>query len=391
MAFGDLTFVRASTKYVVGSNGLIQEVAVNVPAFEFNADGSYNGLLLEPQRTNLVTFSEQFDNAAWIKTATTITANNAVSPDGNTNADLLLETAATSNHPVLSDLFSLVSGTTYTFSVFAKNISGGRGLLQVGGYQIAGSFQDAFANFNLTTEVVTQQTQGTGKIENYGNGWYRCSLTFACTNTVSERLNVTLIDSGTAGFNPSYAGDVSKGLLIWGAQAEAGSYVSSYIPTLGSSVTRLADAASATGISSLIGQTEGTLFLDFEGGANDSIDYVYGINDGTTNNRIIIYRSNTNRIITQVRVGGGSQAIMQTATVTANTRQKCAVAYKLNDVAFYVNGVQIGLDTSATIPTCSVLATSDGAGAGLFGRSINQAALFTTRLTNAQLAELTTL
>jgi hypothetical protein len=189
----------------------------------------------------------------------------------------------------------------------------------------------------------------------------------------------------------TYAGNASSGVYLWGFQFEAGTYATSYIPTLGASVTRVAEVASKTGITSLIGQTEGTLFLDFEGGPNDSIDYVYGINDGTTNNRIIIYRSSSNNIITQVRVGGGSQALIQTATVTPNTRHKCAVAYKLNDVAFYVNGVQIGLDTSATIPTCSALATNDGGGASLFGRSINQALLFKTRLTNSQLQELTSL
>jgi hypothetical protein len=339
-----------------------------------------------------VTFSEQFDNAAWIKTATTITANNAVSPDGNTNADLLLETAATSNHPVLSDLFSLVSGTTYTFSVFAKNISGGRGLLQVGGYQIAGSFQDAFANFNLTTEVVTQQTQGTGKIENYGNGWYRCSLTFACTNTVSERLNVTLIDSGTAGFNPSYAGDVSKGLLIWGAQAEAGSYVSSYIPTLGSSVTRVADRAEIiNGDGVLPTSYPFTLYVEVDlRGIDDS--WVVSLLNRNVNNVYYVVGVNSDNKFAMVSRNITISSIDSDVNATAGTHKLCGV-FTDSTIKLFVDGVLLGSGTNnATFNTAANdfligqfrINTDTG-----IRNSVKQAVVFKSELTDTQAIELT--
>jgi hypothetical protein len=349
-------------------------------------------LLLEPQRSSLVTFSENFDNSAWIKTATTITANNAVSPDGYTNADLLLETAATSNHAAVSDLISFVSGTTYTMSVFAKNISGGRGLLQVGGYQLAGSLQDTFANFNLATGVVTQQTQSTAKIENYGNGWYRCSVTFACTNTISERLNVTLINSGTAGFSPSYAGDITKGIYVWGAQMEAGAYATSYIPTLGTSVTRVADAASKTGISSLIGQTEGAVFFEIDQLADVSkLEGILYLSDGTsTTDYINFYFAFSNILYCDVAVGGVTQASFNLGTITTLT--KIALAYKANDFAVYKNGVQIGTDNSGSVPTTNKLTLgATQVGSAVMKGVFAQALLFKTRLTNAQLAELTTL
>jgi hypothetical protein len=133
------------------------------------------------------------------------------------------------------------------------------------------------------------------------------------------------------------------------------------------------------------------LFLDFEGGANDSINHFLGLSDGTTNNRVIIVRSTSNTLYTQIRVAGVDQAQIATATLTANTRYKCAVAYKLNDIVFYVNGALVGTDTTATIPATSVFATNNGTGSSYFERAINQTLIFKTRLTNAELATLTTL
>jgi hypothetical protein len=178
-------------------------------------------------------------------------------------------------------------------------------------------------------------------------------------------------------------------IRIAAPQMELGAYATTFIPTTTAAVTRLAEAASKTGISSLIGQTEGTLFLDFEGGANDSVEYVFGINNGSTTNRIIIYRTNGNLISASIRAGS-TQALFQTLVVTPDTRHKCAIGYKSNDVVFYVNGVQIGSDGAATIPACSIISADAGTfGSSPFLRPVNQAALFPTRLTNAQLVDIT--
>jgi hypothetical protein len=385
---GDLDFTRASSATRVNSAGLIESVATGVPRLDYS-QGSCPSLLLEPQRTNLLLRSEEFDDAVWSGGVTLLINSNATTaPNDTLTADRIVGDGTIGVKNLNASNVSIVSGTTYTLSCFAKQDSS----LPLQLWFSATPFGTTqYANFNLNTGQITFQGAGviSAKIETLINGWYRCSITAtAITTTTTSPGGVALTDFTTSR-RPSFS--TSSGLFLWGAQLEEGSYPTSYIPTLGTSVTRVADAASKTGISSLIGQTEGTIFLDFEGGANDSIDYVYGINDGTTNNRIIIYRSSSNTIITQVRVGGGSEALIQTATVNENTRHKCAVAYKLNDIAFYVNGVQIGLDTSATIPTCSVLATNDGGGASLFGRSINQALLFKTRLSNTELAQLTTL
>ena len=312
-------------------------------------------LLLEPQRTNLALYSEQFNNAAWVATSTTVTANTTISPDGYQNADTMI--IADSNSRIVQ-VSSLGAGT-YTISAYVKVLS----TTTAGTMRFAPVVDGSNANsfFTPTTE------------------WARYTQTFTAATGVTA---IALRGSATG-----FVGNVA----VYGFQIEVGSYATSYIPTLAASVTRVADSASKTGISSLIGQTEGTLFLDFESGANDSIDYAFTLNDGTTTNRIRISRGAGNTITAQIRVAAVTQALIQTATVTPNTRFKCALAYKLDDVALYVNGAEIGVDTSSTIPACSVLATNLGDGTGLFGRPINQVLLFKTRLTNAQLAELTAL
>jgi hypothetical protein len=178
--------------------------------------------------------------------------------------------------------------------------------------------------------------------------------------------------------------------IIWGAQVEGSNsaYATSYIPTLGAAVTRVADAASKTGISSLIGQTEGTLFVEIDlknAPINDS--YVFLRNAGVTNYLGLRIQA------ANLRFESVDSGVLQTAiNYTINTAQtvKVAMAYKLNDFVMYVNGTQVGTDTSATVPTCDILDLNFNAPtANAFG--IAQSLLFKTRLTNSQLAELTSL
>jgi len=351
-----LTVGDVATDYIKTTTAAVSVGPVaNAPRLDY-LGSTCPRLLLEPQRTNLVTYSEQFNNAAWTKFNATVTANNAVSPDGYTNADTIVITASGYLLQQFAG-YSAVSGQGVAISIFAKNQT--NGFLAFGGATPAG------------TDVY--------RIENYGNGWYRHSVlrTFTVTTTGTVQYIITAV--GTH--------------IIWGSQFEGSNsgYTTYYIPTLAATATRGVDDATKTGITSLIGQTEGTLFLDFEGGANDSANHFLGLSDGTTGNRIVIVRSSSNTLYAQIRVGGVEQAFIQTATLTANTRYKCAIAYKANDIAFYVNGALVGTDTSATIPATSVFATNTGVSSSFFERAINQTLVFKTRLTNAELATLTTL
>jgi hypothetical protein len=176
-------------------------------------------------------------------------------------------------------------------------------------------------------------------------------------------------------------------IRIAAPQMELGATASTFIPTTTAAVTRIADAASKTGVSSLIGQTEGTLFAEVNLYTRQNFTYfAIAPNIGSTSTYIGIGFLATN-IIAEV-VNSGSQASI-TFSNSATGNFKIAFAYKQNDFAFYVNGVLIGTDTSGTVPACSQI--------GLFNFSqlqaiqYNQAALFPTRLTNARLAEITTL
>jgi len=175
-------------------------------------------------------------------------------------------------------------------------------------------------------------------------------------------------------------------LYIWGCQLELGSYATSYIPTLGASVTRVVEVASKTGISSLIGQTQGTIFFEWSKDVlNFGSDYSY-FQVGIYPNYVGIYIQSTN-CVCEVVNAGLVQASIQKTSVGIGTH-KAAVAYANNDIVFYFDGVQVGTDTSATIPAMSSFSLNQNSG---IAEKINQALLFKTRLSNAALQELTTL
>ena len=170
-----------------------------------------------------------------------------------------------------------------------------------------------------------------------------------------------------------------------------GSYATSYIgPTTSASATRVADACFKTGISSLIGQTSGVLFLDINR-TQKSENYNIPIFVGSGNNFIQLYFRSSNDLVGQVYTSAGQQAAIVSSTL-ANGRYKIALAYASNDFAFYINGVQIGTDSSGTVPTCSqVIIGNDDSGNFSYNDSINQVVLFPTRLSNSELASLTSL
>jgi hypothetical protein len=340
--------------------------------------------LLEPQRTNLSLWSEDFDNATWIKDASFVTANTTTSPSGFTNADTYSGNGGGALSRFIYQSQSFVSGTQYTISIYAKKNT--NNFIQItGGTAVFGV--TAFANFDLDNGVLgTVGTTATARIENAGNGWYRCSMTAAAISTTTSAGAVyCLITSATAArVAPN---TLSTSVFIWGAQVEAGAYATTFIPTTTAAVTRLADSASKTGVSSLIGQTEGTLFVDMNLLVRSGNAYfALAPNLGLTSNYIGISFSATNIQAEMVSSSVAQAAIQFVNSATGNF--KIAFAYKQNDLAFYVNGVLVGTDTNATVPVCSQI--------GLFNYfqtmalQYNQAALFPTRLTNAQLAQLTT-
>jgi hypothetical protein len=359
---------------------------LNVPRLTYqNGGGGCPSLLLEPQRTNI--FPNSQTTANWSFTNMSRTANYGISPDGTQNADLLSPTTSGSV-TFQSDITtsSLVIGQPFVVSFFIKlNASftsdAGTNILDI---RLSGPtvWSRPTVRVNLETGEVTSINNAIYiSSTNFGNGWFR--ITFGATPTGT---------SGQVALQSPTSVTMNGGsFYIWGLQGEANAtYATSYIPSQASSATRVADACSKTGISSLIGQTEGVLFVDFEfKGYDELAKWIAFLGTGGT--YIGLYTDNVFKIVAEV-ANATSQFISQSFTFSVGQRYKLALAYKANDFAFYVNGTQIATDSSGTVPTTSQFDFNYNTTANnLSSRIYNQVALFPTRLTNAELASITSL
>ena len=462
---GDLTWTRGSDAFRTNASGVLQRVP-----------------------WNLLRYSEEFNNAVWIKTATTITSNTITAPNGTLTADKLVSTSVSSSHSIYQNLGSV--GDTRVISCFVKKAEYRYITLQYG---------TASVRFDFDTLTFSGGTSNS--YTNEGNGWYRIS----CLLTATVNARVTILIPDNSG-NVTYTGDDVSGTFIWGAQIvagttaqtylpttdrlgfprldytygscpsallepqrtnlvfpsdtattqtrtvtatahtlsfygtgtvvlsgvatatlagtgannrvtltftptagsliltitgtvtnwqlEAGAYATTYISTTSATATRVADSAVKTGISSLIGQTEGTMFLEmipqtagtgvnavFLGNsAASSSDFVYVGKNGS--NCALVFRS-------------GNNTLLNATTAITGSLMKCALAYKSGDLVAYVNGVQIAANAN-TFTLTTTLSTINITSAFSLG-SVNETnlyqkiALFPNRLTNAELQVLTTL
>ena len=364
------------------------ETRLNIPRLDYS-NGTCPSLLVEPQRTNSCLYSNDISNAAWGKINATVTANLTTAPDGTLSADKLIDNTTNGLHRTLPTVGSVAANTTYFLSCFVKKAELDYVILSAGGSALTGSGgsgADLIASVNLTNGSIVTNNYNISVIP-FEDDWYRISIRL--TTDVDGGSFFPYIATSQNGTTATYAG-TGQGIFLWGAQLEVGSYPTSYIPTTSASVTRNADQISKTGISSLIGQTEGTLFAEIDW-VNNGNDVVFStLSDGTTSNRIHFgYAASGNNWYLYVESGGASQVNI-TLAAPANGKYRIAVAYKLNDCVFYVNGVLIGSDTSVTVPSTSQLNVGGFITTGL-EYSNRAASLWKTRLTNTELATLTTI
>jgi hypothetical protein len=375
----------------------------NLPRLNYpiNSDGSVGcpSLLLEPQTTALNQFSESFDNAYWqLKTDVTIEANttDTLDPAGYYGAEKITETATTARHRLASN-GTTSSTVNHTASVFMKKGTARYGFVTYAAgtiYTIIVDLEDGTITQTSTSGTIVAQ-----KVEDYGNGWYRISVTGLSGISGSTQYALQFGSAGSAVPSsyvsniPSFTGSTSNYLYAWGANLTATSYLQSYVPTLGAAVTRGADACSKTGISSLIGQSEGTLFLDFIYKPvfdTTQTSYRASISDGTYAGRVTILAENSNTlsvVITGISLTGSTFPIVD------GQRYKVAIGYgATTDV--YINGAKVYSYSSGT-PTGTYtrfqFSDATGLASRAFAGPINQALLFKTRLSNSELASLTTL
>jgi hypothetical protein len=385
-ASGDFNVTRATTATRVNASGLIESVASGVPRLDYYTSGGTAGcpaLLVEPSAVNSALQSAAWNVSPWAATSgsqgATVSGNVTTSPDGTTNADKLVEAAVPGIH-ICQQTITLTNGTTYTASFFVKASE-----RTLGRFRMTGTTAYWDIEFNLTLGTATGGTNTF--IQNYGNGWYRIGATFTA-NTASNVFNVFLRD---ASGNVSYTGDGTSGFFVYGAQVEVGSVATSYIPTTTGSITRNADVISVSGaVSGCIGQTEGVLYIECE--SNIAEDDVFFINRSTANG-IALYKNASNAYIG--RIFYSSSSILFTSSSNITGMVKIAIAYKSGDSTMYLNGSRVGtLNTTAITFGAAlnslVIDKSAGFIAGIKPNRIRAAALYTTRLTDAELQALTT-
>ena len=366
------TFTRASTATFVGSNGLIQSATINQARFDHDPSTLVSkGLLIEESRTNLYPRSEEFNDASWTKTRASITANTTTAPNGTLTADKLVEDTTASNTHILQSSVT-PPATPHTLSIFAKKGERDFIALRLGG---SNDF------FNLNTGVAITNVNAP-TITNYGNGWYRCTVTSSGGTQGAYRMSAN-------GITDTYTGDGTSGIFIWGAQLEAGAFPTSYIPTVAASVVRSADVCSITGsdFASFYNQAEGA-FLINAGTPASGDRTVVAVDDNTANEMIRLRTEATNPFF-KVTDGGSEVVAIDAGAIVSNTAFKLAGAYKLNDFAASINGGASVTDSVGTIPTVDRMRIGAGQSGNTMCGCVASLRYFKKRLLDAKLQSIT--
>jgi hypothetical protein len=395
-ASGDFNITRATTATRVNANGLIESVASGIPRLDYPLGGGCPALLVEPQSQNVARFVNQmtgqdFPSASGGLTITT-GSTDFLAPNGASGSITKYVGGAASGdtqqaYYVGGSITASASGV-HTFSLFVK--AGATNPLNFCAIQFAlftGASGTATSYFSLASG--TALTTG-ASIQNYGNGWYR--LTSAPYTIAAGDLTgnvVFIFAEANNDFSWPASGALNLTAYTWGAQMEAGSVPTSYIPTTTAAVTRNADVISLSGaVSGCIGQTEGTLYTEIE---TQSVVGSTGVllQIGSGNNRVYIARESATSL--QLQLGTQSSAGFNFINHTfSGSVAKIAIGYASGNNAFYVNGTQVSTASATANPSSAFTEIILGISPAISQRKQRAVALYTTRLTNAELAALTT-
>lgn len=385
-----VTFTRTGTTATrVNNSGYVEVMAADTPRFDFDPITLVcKGLLIEEARTNLRSYSEEFNNPVWVTSNSSVSANFAgiTSPSGAQTADkLILNNGSTTGHVVSS--LSLTSGTTYTYSCYAK--AGERNVVRL---RIIGTAGWASAVVNLSTGAVVSNV-GTIVVSNAGGGWYRIAVTAACDLTGTNAVYV-YDNTGTAG-------NGTDGLYIWGAQLEAGAFATSYIPTTTTALTRNSDIATMTGtnFSDWFNASEGAFAVtawpaplpDLGISTTGALLCAASLGNALTAQVSLLFRteasSRVNRGAMYVRDASGATPVETAANETYpnNTYTKAVAALKSNEWAFAANGSAVATAATQTLPAVTQMniGTSYN-GVGVLNGWVKEILYYPQRLTNAE-------
>ena len=385
------TTTQAITNYIP----VLQTAAINAPRIDYDPVTRLpNGFLVEEARTNLLTYS-QF-SAGWSNNNSTNTINTIIAPDGTQTGAQLVENTSNTKHFANQIVSSGGTATgDYTCTVYAKYA--GRYLCISLSNGVTGS---TVAYIDLTTGIITQAATlfGSGwsnlsaSVIAVGNGWYRCSITSTKTATGTAQAIIYSSNASTGGEGVTYTGNGYSGIYIWGAQVEAGSFATSYIPTVASQVTRSADVAVMTGtnFSSWYNISQGTLYAEIKPMSISATSYgVFTFDDGTGNNTVGLTTYSGNGQLSYAINGSGS-GYLTTNPITLGQTAKISGSFAQYSSAIDLNGGTVVTGTTNTVPTVTTarIGYSTRATQYLNG-TIKKLAYYPVALSNAELQEMT--
>jgi hypothetical protein len=369
----DFDVTRATTAFRTNASGILESVASGVPRLDYPAAGGCPSLLVEPAATNLLLRSEEFDNASWVAAIAgtgvnpIITANAGVAPNGTSTADqIVFNSGGTTSgaQSFLTQTFTRIISTNYTSAIYLKGSVGGEQLV----LRHAGA--SSYLLITLTNE------------------WQRISRTELAPLGTTGVLEIG-IRQGLGGIGTI---NTTATIFAWGAQLEVGSVATSYIPTVAATATRNADVISKTGVSGFIGQAQGTLYAEVDV-MNLFTGRVLAIDTGTLANFINIIKESTSTFRVALRKNTGSIVNIITGAVGVAGINKVALSYADGDYKFYLNGSLAGTSSNSTDYPSGTLSrvVISNTDYGPLNDRIRAAAIYPTRLSNAELAALTSL
>ena len=335
-----------------GKAGILEDS----PRFDYSGGASCPSLLLEPSRTNLLEYSEYFEGSGWtIQSGVTLTTNTTetLSPEGLYNATKAVGDGT-------NGIFNNASSSgSHARSVYLKSVSG-----------------------TINIRISDPYAGGLAQIKSVTTEWQRFDM---IGDTGGSNCGIFIDDIP------------SSGVYIWGAQLEEGSYSTSYIPNhSGGSVTREADVCEGAGTSSTFNDSEGVLYAEIEALGNENTQRWLSISDGSNNNTIqlgFLNSANNYKIAGTIRLGGSFQAFLAyDLGAVAPTFKKCAIKYKRNDFALWVDGVEVATDTSGSafpLNTLNSLSFTRGDSVQPLQGNVKQVLTFNTALSDAELTALT--
>lgn len=358
---GNLT--RATSGgYRQNSKGVLVPTAVNEPVIDYGSDGKPRGAGFFGAYTNLSPYSQEFDNASWIKAEATLTANAAVAPDGTTTMDKIVESTNNATHQIHRTI-GITSGLMYNWSVYVAAAGRTKCRLDAGDGDVgAGNYVE----FDLVAKTATNVGNAVGSIEEVISGLFRISATFTAIATVGAAFFILALrsDAGTG----VYAGDGTSGIYIWGAQLTATASPVPYVPTTSAAVVRNADSFIITGsdFTDFFNPVEGTIYIDGDivGEHASGVQYLFSFDSGTADNRIAIRQG---AVITGADLFVNASGAVVCDTASANIRSRNAfrlgASFGSNLFRFASAGAIVDTDTSGAIPVITRLQVNPAIGA----------------------------